>query len=165
MNLTFRKAGTEDATAINELAARIWKAHYITVITMEQIEYMLEKMYSVESLKKQMNEGHQFTLVYTDARLVGYLSIEEKEDKNYFIHKFYVEVEDHGKGVGSALFKHVLTQLPANAEAIELFVNRINYKPINFYFKNGFTIKKVIDQHIGEGFYMNDFVMIKKLKA
>jgi hypothetical protein len=36
----------------------------------------------------------------------------------------------------------------------------MNYKAINFYFKNGFTIEKVADFDIGDGYFMNDFVMI-----
>jgi hypothetical protein len=45
-----------------------------------------------------------------------------------------------------------------------LTVNRKNYKAINFYFKNGFTIKEIADFDIGNGFFMNDFIMIKKIK-
>ena len=39
-------------------------------------------------------------------------------------------------------------------------VNRMNYKAVNFYFKSGFTIEKVADFDIGDGYFMNDFVMI-----
>jgi hypothetical protein len=35
----------------------------------------------------------------------------------------------------------------------------MNYKAINFYFKNGFVIESLLDLNIGEGFQMNDFVM------
>jgi len=48
-----------------------------------------------------------------------------------------------------------------NNRPIRLQVNRKNYKAINFYFKNGFTIESVGDFDIGGGYYMNDFVMIK----
>lgn len=163
MNLKFRKASKEDVELIAQLAERIWKKHYINLITMEQIDYMLEIMYSAKSLTKQMNEGHQFTLVYDENKPVGYISLNEVDGKNYFLHKFYVEVDDQGKGIGSKLFNYVLEQMP-RAETIELFVNRENYKTINFYFKHGFVIKRIINQDIGEGFFMNDFVMIKKIK-
>ena len=163
MNLNFKKATKNDAQVINELAVRIWNKHYLSIITQEQIDFMLEEMYSVKNLLLQMDAGHEFTLVLNGDQPIGYISLENKDGKNYFLHKFYVEVEEHGKGVGTKLFDYVLKQIPG-AETIELFVNRINYKPINFYFKNGFTIKSVIDQHIGNGFYMNDFVMIKKIK-
>jgi ribosomal protein S18 acetylase RimI-like enzyme len=163
MDLKFVKATKNDVALIAHLADSIWKKHYITIITMDQINYMLDKMYSAESLTKQMSEGHEFTLVYGNEKPIGYISLNTPDGKNYFLHKFYIEVNDQAKGIGSKLFAHVLEQMP-NAETIELYVNRENYKTVNFYFKHGFIIKKTIDQDIGEGFYMNDFVMIKKIK-
>jgi len=74
-----------------------------------------------------------------------------------------VEVDDQRKGVGTELFKYVLNQMPT-AESIELTVNRQNFKAINFYFKKGFVIKEIADFDIGNGYFMNDFIMIKKLK-
>ena len=163
MNLKFKKASKEDVQLIAQLAESIWKKHYISIITMAQIDYMLEMMYSAESLTKQMNEGHQFTLVYNGDKAIGYISLNTTDGKNYFLHKFYIEVDDQGKGIGSQLFAHVLEQMP-NAETVELFVNRENFKTVNFYFKHGFVIKRIINQDIGDGFYMKDFVMIKKIK-
>lgn len=163
MDLLYKKAVKEDAVLINQLADRIWRKYYTAIITMEQIDYMLKRMYSVESLVKQMEEGQQFTLVYHQEKPVGYISISTMDSKKYFLHKFYVETEDHRKGIGSDLFNYILKQLK-NAEIIELTVNRQNYKAINFYFKNGFTIKEVADFDIGEGYFMNDFVMVKNCK-
>jgi ribosomal protein S18 acetylase RimI-like enzyme len=163
MNLKFRKASTDDVILIAQLADRIWRKHYITIITLEQIDFMLNTMYSADSLVKQMKEGHQFTLVYNGEIPIGYISLSTNDGKNYFLHKFYVEVNEQGKGFGSQLFLYVLEQM-TTAETIELCVNRENYKSVNFYFKHGFVIKKVIDQDIGIGLFMNDFVMIKKIK-
>lgn len=163
MNLEFKKATHNDIELISQLAGNIWRKHYISMITMEQIDYMLNMMYSPAALTKQMNEGHQFTLVYDGTKPVGYISLNTNDGKNYFLHKFYIEMDDQGKGIGSQLFDFVLKQMP-NAETIELFVNRENYRSINFYFKHGFVIKRVINQDIGDGFYMNDFVMVKKIK-
>lgn len=162
MDLKFKKATKADVGLIAQLADSIWRKHYITIITMEQIDYMLDLMYSASSLTKQMDEGHEFTLVYSKEKPIGYISLNTNDGKNYFLHKFYIEVEDQGRGVGSELFIHVLEQMP-NAESIELCVNRENFKTVNFYFKHGFVIKKIINQDIGGGFYMNDFVMIKMI--
>lgn len=162
MDLEFRKAEKSDVKLIAQLADSIWRKHYITIITMEQIDYMLDLMYSATSLSKQMDEGHEFTLVYSKEKPIGYISLSSSDGRNYFLHKFYIEVEDQGKGIGSELFSYVLDKLP-NAESIELCVNRENFKTINFYFKHGFVIKKIINQDIGGGFFMNDFVMIKMI--
>lgn len=161
--LTFKKAGQEDVSVIAQLADRIWKKHYITIISMEQINYMLQKMYSSESLLEQMHEGHQFTIVYNSETPIGYYSWSTKDTSDYFLHKFYIESNEQGKGIGSVLFAHLLKEIP-NASTIELCVNRMNFSAINFYFKKGFVIKKVVDQNIGEGYFMNDFVMCKDLR-
>jgi ribosomal protein S18 acetylase RimI-like enzyme len=163
MDLKFKKASQEDVLLIAQLADRIWKKHYISIISMKQIEFMLSTMYSEDSLRDQMQKGHQFELVYTNVTPIGYISITKKNDTEYFLNKFYVETSDQGKGVGSALLKHILNQIP-DALSIELTVNRQNYKAINFYFKNGFIIKNVADFDIGNGYFMNDFIMIRKLK-
>lgn len=163
MNLKFIKATSTDVTLIAQLADSIWRKHYSTIISTEQIDYMLKSMYSTESLLKQMADGHQFTLVYNSETPIGYISLSTKDNKNYFLHKFYVEVNEQGKGIGSRSFKSILEEMP-NAETVELTVNRQNHKAINFYFKNGFTIKEVADFNIGNGYFMNDFVMIKKIK-
>ncbi|MGQ0829374.1 MAG: GNAT family N-acetyltransferase [Bacteroidota bacterium] len=164
MNIIYKKAVATDIPVIAGLADRIWRKHYPDIITREQIDYMLKNMYSPANLLQQMNEGHKYTLVYTGEKPVGYSSISTKDDKNYFLHKFYVEIADQRKGIGSKLLDHVLKEL-GSAQTVELTVNRKNYKAINFYFKKGFVIKEVADFDIGNGFFMNDFVMIKKVNG
>ncbi len=161
MSLIFKNATKADIPVISQLADHIWKKHYITIITIEQIEYMLKKIYSAESIGKQMEDGQQYTLVYENLKPVGYTALSTVDDKNYFLHKFYVEVSEHRKGIGSQLFEHLL-KTNKTVETIELVVNRENYKAINFYFKKGFVIKQIINQDIGEGYFMNDFIMIRK---
>ncbi|MCW3086051.1 MAG: GCN5-related N-acetyltransferase [Bacteroidetes bacterium] len=163
MNITYKKAERSDFKIIAALAEKIWRKHYITIITMEQIDYMLDKMYSEQSLLKQVEEGNQFTLVYVDKVPAGYISVSTTDNKKYFLHKFYVDQQEQAKGVGSKFLKYIEQSLPA-LETIELTVNRKNYIAINFYFKNGFVIKDVADFDIGNNYFMNDFIMIKKIK-
>jgi len=161
MELKFKIADKYDVAIIHQLANKIWKKHYPAIISMEQIEYMLQKMYSEDSLIKQIEDGHEFTLVILDGTPIGYISLSKKEEHHYFLHKFYVDVAVHRQNVGSKLFHFILSKLSSKA-TIELTVNRQNFKAINFYFKNGFLIKEVADFDIGNGYVMNDFVMIRK---
>lgn len=161
MKIEFRKATRDDIGIIASLAERIWKKHYLPIISMEQIEYMLKNMYSVDNLSLQMDKGHVFTLVTLDQQPVGYISISTEDCKKYFLHKFYIDISEQAKGIGTQLLDQIISTLKG-FETIELTVNRANYKAINFYFKNGFIIKEVADFDIGNGFFMNDFVMVKK---
>jgi ribosomal protein S18 acetylase RimI-like enzyme len=164
MSLQFKNATEKDIPVIAKLADTIWKKHYVPIIGITQVEYMLSKIYSTESIAQQMQEQQNYTLVYDDQTPIGYISISTKDHKNYFLHKFYIEVSEQGKGIGSQLLDRILNTLKS-AETIELTVNRQNFKSINFYFKHGFIIKEVADFDIGNGFFMNDFVMIATAKS
>ncbi len=163
MNLQFKTASTTDIPEIYQLAKSIWNIHYVPIIGQEQVNYMLDKMYSEQSLQDQMNAGHEFTLVSFNGKNIGYASVSKTGEK-YLLHKIYVLTEEHTKGIGSKLLHYLLSKYQ-EGDSIELTVNRQNFKAINFYFKNGFTIHSVEDFDIGNGYFMNDFVMIKKLKS
>jgi ribosomal protein S18 acetylase RimI-like enzyme len=160
--LRYKKADLDDINIISFLAEKIWKKHYTDIITEEQIRYMLEKMYSEENLLQQMKEGQDFTMVYFEDIPAGFISISTKDKMNFFIHKFYIDLNCQGTGIGTQMLGYIFQTSLKNAHSVELTVNRKNYKSINFYFKNGFKIKEVADFDIGNGFFMNDFIMIKE---
>lgn len=160
MNLSFRKATGDDVELIHELAQKIWREHYPAIITMEQIEFMLLNRYSLKVIAGGMKSGEEYFLVYDSDVPVGYSSIEWKNGF-YYLHKFYLDVAKHRAGIGKELFDFVLSQIDS-AKTIKLQVNRTNYKAINFYFKVGFIIQSVGDFDIGGGYFMNDFVMVRK---
>ncbi len=154
-------AGTEDIPAIAKLAEIIWHQHYTSIIGTDQINYMLDMMYSYPSLTEQMTQkGHVFYLIHEDESVIGFIAVSKMENAkhSYFIHKYYLLQELAGKGTGTAAFIELLKLL--KPEELRLTVNRQNYKSINFYFKNGFKIEQVADFDIGNGYVMNDFVMV-----
>ena len=129
---------------------------------------MLKKLYSAEALKKQVQEGQKFHLVIdpetsSGQEETGFISVSTKDNKNFFLHKFYILQEKQNAGLGTNIFKQVFGEL-YKPENITLTVNRQNYKSINFYFKLGFKIEKVADFDIGNGYFMNDFVMLWQKK-
>ncbi len=161
MNIKLVKASKKDVTNIAIMARRIWQTHYIDIISIKQIDYMLQLMYSAKSLKEQVLKKNQvFYLVMDNEQMIGYISFSKEIDGSYFIHKFYIDISEQNKGIGSESFTLLLAQL-GNVKTIQLGVNRHNYKSINFYFKLGFCIKKLINTDIGNGYFMNDFVMVK----
>ncbi len=152
------KADLNDVGLIESLAHSIWHEYYPEIITVEQIDYMLGKMYNRESLTEQMTQkGDVFYLIQINHQPQGFISITHLGDKIYFLNKFYIQQSTAAKGKGTRAFKQLVSII--QPESITLTVNRQNYKSINFYFKNGFTIERVADFDIGNGFVMNDFVM------
>lgn len=159
--VTLRKAGIEDLPLIGSLARNIWEATYLDNIGQDQLEYMLKLFYAPEVLSKYLTDESGFYVIKSNERTIGYLHIETR-DKDYFIHKFYIDSSIQNRGSGSQVVKFIDENLIKNGRPIRLQVNRINYKAINFYFKNGFKIESTGDFDIGNGYFMNDFVMIKK---
>lgn len=157
--LHLRLATDADLPYIEACAHRIWRAHYTEIIGLPQIEYMLGLLYTPDSLRRQMAEGQRFYIVAEDGEARGYVAVSDKGDGNYFLHKFYLDNERRGKGLGARVFAALLDQYP-DLHTLRLTVNRQNYKSINFYFKMGFTIEHCVDISIGEGFVMDDFQMI-----
>lgn len=160
-NISYKKAEYSDCKLIYELALEIWNTHYVPIIGQKQVDYMLRTLYSEISLKKQMEGGQEFTLIFLNESAIGYFSLSRKE-KVSFLNKFYIDSNKQQQGIGTTVLNEIILK-SRGAKSIELTVNRKNFKTINFYFKNGFRIKSVEDFDIGDGYFMNDFVMEKIL--
>ena len=78
--------------------------------------------------------------------------------QRFFIQKFYLDQTLAGKGSGTEAHNELVKLLQPSL--MRLTVNRQNFKSINFYFKNGFKIESVADFDIGNGYVMDDFVMV-----
>jgi RimJ/RimL family protein N-acetyltransferase len=159
--IQLQRAGTNDVVELEQLARVIWNVHYPPIIGQEQVNYMLNLMYSAPALIKQMEEGQQFFFIAENLQHIGYVSLTNKGNGDYFLHKFYVFPDQQGKGIGKQVHDAILKYF-TDLKTITLTVNRKNYKSINFYFRVGFVIEEVKDFDIGNGYFMEDFVMIYK---
>jgi ribosomal protein S18 acetylase RimI-like enzyme len=119
---------------------------------------MLQKFYSAAALLEQVKEGQRFYLVKSQTETLGFVALSSQEDLSVFINKFYLKIGEQNKGYGEHVFDLIKEKHPHSK--LTLTVNRQNYKAINFYFKLGFKIQTVADFDIGNGYVMNDFVMV-----
>lgn len=155
---------TNDALVIHTLAKEIWKDTYKDILSKEQIDFMLNDMYSVESILDQMDKGHHFLLVVDDLEFIGFASFSETSNpKIYHIHKLYLLTKSQGKGAGRFIISHISNLiLEKGGEAVSLNVNRNNKSAINFYSKAGFEIFNSVDIPYQQ-FVLNDYIMKKSL--
>lgn len=164
---SIRKADTNDCSLINDLASRVWSHTYSTILTPEQIDYMFDMMYAPENLKKQMIEQkHQFFIISADNVPAGYLSIEQKEDDLFNFQKIYSLPEMHGSGIGRYIIEQGIAYLKSihpGSFTVELYVNRYN-PAVGFYKHMGFHEVATRDHAIGNGYYMNDFIMEQRVE-
>jgi len=159
---SIRTADISDCYLINELASQVWGHTYGHILSKEQLEYMFEMMYAPENILKQMTElGHQYFIAYANNIPSGYISIEQKDDHTFIIQKVYALPETQGTGMG----RYMIEQAIANLKSIHpepftaiLYVNREN-PAIGFYKHLGFYEQATRDHHIGNGYYMNDYIM------
>ncbi|CAM4228121.1 ribosomal protein S18 acetylase RimI-like enzyme [Paenibacillus endophyticus] len=158
----------EEIAVVAQLAAAIWREYYVSIITMEQIEYMIGKYQSISAITDQIDhQGYEYYFIHNGESVVGYLSVREEEGK-LFLSKFYISKEHRGRGYAShaSAFLEQLCK-DRNLSHIWLTVNRDNESSIAIYEKKGFQIVQEQIADIGNGFVMDDFIMgrIVKLSA
>ena len=159
-----RKAVAADIPLIRELTFRVWPQTYATILTQEQIDYMLEMMYSESSLHRQITtDGCQFIIVYENGNPVGFASYSEEEPARWKLNKIYILQNQQGKGTGTYVINHIIEEIK-NQNAVSLFlqVNQHNSAKA-FYERLGFNEVDFINLDIGNGFFMNDYIMEKKI--
>lgn len=163
---TIHMATEDELVMVEQLARQIWPVAYGKILSGEQIAYMLQLIYSQAALRRQLQEEkQQFILAQWEGEVVGYASWSPVQEPGvYKLHKLYVLPSCQGKGIGIQMIRFIIDHLPPAATSLRLNVNR--YNPArHFYEKHGFTIIAEEDIPIGEGYFMNDFVMEKKLKV
>ena len=150
-----------DIPALIQLAQRTWRTHYASIISAEQIEYMLGVQFAEGELLNQIQaQTPAYTVAERSGELIGFITRRQKPP-GWFIDKFYVATEAQGLGVGTALLRHISADLAPGSE-LRLHVNRGNRRAIDFYRRRGFDIEASIDLPYGP-FTLNDYVMRKRL--
>ncbi len=122
---------------------------------------MLDKFYSPGELKKQMEElTHRFIICYSDGQPVAFASWSEVAPHIFKLHKIYILPGCQGNGIGKCMIKHIVEDTRTmNAKELRLNVNRYNYSAMTFYEKTGFKLLFEEDIDIGNGYFMNDYVL------
>lgn len=162
-----RKATGADAALINRMAQEVFPATYSSILSPEQLEYMMHWMYSPANILDQMARGHRYLLAFEgrDAVPAGYVSFNREETHLYHLQKIYVLPSFQGRGLGRTLFDTVVSAIRDEHPepfTLELNVNR-NNPSVNFYLHLGMHIARSGDFPIGNGFFMKDYIMAKDL--
>jgi GNAT superfamily N-acetyltransferase len=164
--IVIRKATEKDFGVIREIAHRTWPKTFGSILSKEQIDYMLAMMYSTDALMEQTtHKNHVFFLAHEENECVGYASyqIDYHGLPKTKVHKIYILPEVQGKGVGRLLLEAIEKVAHENGNtAISLNVNRDN-PSVKFYEKVGFVKKGEENISIGNGFLMEDFIMEKDI--
>ncbi|MBD2568937.1 GNAT family N-acetyltransferase [Anabaena lutea] len=153
-----------DLEKLRNISREIWYSHYFSILSHEQIEYMLTKMYGTGVIENEIyNQGIFYDKVLHNFELVGYLSYgsETIDNANYLkLHKCYLLPSLHGFGYGQIMLSHVYQKAKEmNSKQIILNVNKRNQKGIKSYSRFGFRIIDSQVKDFGNGFVMDDYIM------
>lgn len=164
--LTIRQAAETDCALIRRLAGEVFPATYRDILTPAQSDYMMEWMYSVASLREQFRRGHVWFIASSDGEPCGYVSVERQGEVLFHLQKIYVLPRFQGIGAGEFLFNQAVAYIRSVHPGpcrMELNVNRHN-RALHFYERMGMRKLREGDFPIGDGYYMNDFIMGLEIK-
>lgn len=166
-NLIFEQLNTPDALQIvRDIAADIWPKTFSNILSREQIVYMMEMMYAPAVMEKELADGYRFEIIRVDDIPAGYMvwSAYPAHPGTAKLHKLYLLQEYHRQGIGSAMLTHVAARAEAAGfSRLRLNVNKNNEAAKRSYLRNGFSTVESVKIDIGNGFFMDDFVMEKAL--
>ncbi len=160
--MEIRFANLSDAEIISKLANEVWPLTYKDILSAEQIQFMLEKSYTINSIEKQMKEAHIFFILELEKITKGFASVTLEVEDIYKLQKLYIHQSLHKKGAGTLLLSFVENYCKIKgAQQLLLNVNR-NNKAKLFYEKMDYRIIHTVDIPYHH-FVLNDYIMSKRL--
>jgi diamine N-acetyltransferase len=164
-SIEVRMIAKDELLQVRELALMIFPFTYQDIVEAVQIEYMMDLFYTPEALISQWEAGQTFLIIYLDDKAAGYASYTRfNEAGDFKLNKIYLDSRLQGKGLGRFLLNDVVSRVKAaGGISLQLNVNRHN-KAVGFYQTMGFSKKKEELLDIGNGYFMDDYVMELILK-
>ena len=167
MDITFEELTTPESLArVRAITNVIWAETFADILSPEQIRYMMEMMYSVPVMEKELFSGVFFDLCLVDGEDAGYTSFSACPDEpgTAKLHKVYLLERFHGQGIGQKMLAHACARCREKGfSRVILAVNKRNVKAQKAYVRAGFAVRESVCKDIGEGFVMDDYIMGKTL--
>lgn len=156
------KAEKTDAATIHHLVHQIYYPTYKDILSQEQIDFMLEKSYTVKALEESMCIDQDFYLLQKGAEFFGFMALKDSSKEVLRIEKLYLLPMSQGQGCGKFLIDFaVQIGKSLSKKYLELNVNRGN-SAYFFYLKQGFKVTQEIDIPYYD-YILDDYVMQKEI--
>lgn len=158
----------KDPERIAELAIfaeDIYREYFSTIHTPEKVDYMVNHLLSLETLTTAIaDEGYEYYFV--DGELpdggfehVGFLAV-RPDDGFLYLSKLYLAKDSRGKGLGRVEFEFVKSRArDLGLPRIRLTCARDNAASVDRYEHMGFKRIACVNNDVGGGFEMNDYLM------
>ena len=156
----------QDFDTVARLADTIWRGHYGTMISMAQIDYMLDGRYTAGNLGRYIgSEACWMRVLRVDGVPAGYCSWSLGADPDEVkLEQLYLLAEHKGKGLGGLMMRTVEDACRAlGRPVLYLTVNKGNLDSIAIYRRSGFVVREEAVFDIGNGYVMDGYVMAKRV--
>lgn len=166
-DVELKAVDSKDVDSLQNDARQIWQQCYAEILNPEQIEYMLDWMYSPETIRREIDhENIIYSIIMHGNTRIGFCSWGPygKVAGQAKLHKLYLFPDFQGKGLGSASLRQICDAISRQGyTSVRLNVNKSNTAAIKAYERNGFKKADSIVADIGNGYVMDDYIMIKDL--
>lgn len=154
-----------DLETIRSIAQIIWPETFESILTRDQISYMMEMMYAPNVLTKELHDGHVFYILCDGEIPIGYIQISAYPPKGTAkLHKVYLLSNYHHQGLGQLMLNYAVEcAKELGFQRIILNVNKNNSRAISAYKRNGFRQIDSVVNDIGSGFVMDDYIFARTL--
>lgn len=150
----------EQIVALAKCAKEIWNEYFISLLTQEQIDYMVNKFQSYPALSKAIHEdGYTYFLACEHGEIIGFCGV-QPQDHRLFLSKLYLKKHKRGCGIASLLLEQaIFFAQQRDCEEIYLTCNKYNTHSLQVYRHKGFSIADEAVTDIGHGFVMDDYIL------
>ena len=145
---------------VAKLADEIWHECFTDIISLGQINYMVEKFQSLDAMTNQVEtQKYIYLAVYDDEELCGYIAVKPEDDERFFLSKLYLRKDKRGKKIATLMMNRVFEEAKKyGKKSVYLTVNKNNSHAIEVYKKLGYEIIDSVVTDIGSGYVMDDYI-------
>lgn len=160
--IQLKKTDKEGIQNMSRMAAAIVREHFDPIIGKAQNDYMLSMFQTPQAIQDQLLHGYQYYFIKKDSHDIGFLAFYPGNTAMY-LSKFYLYKEYRKHGCAHTMMDFVIQKTrEAQLSSIELNCNKYN-DAIPVYEALGFQIIRSEKNDIGNGFFMDDYVLALKV--
>lgn len=150
----------EQLAQLARLANEIWHEYFSSLLSPEQIDYMVQMYQSLDALTRAVRQqGYTYFLGYEGDELVGYCGVKPDGDR-LFLSKLYLRSDMRGKHLSTLLLDRAVELARAQGmHAVYLTCNKYNAHSLDVYHAKGFRDIDAVVTDIGNGFVMDDYIL------
>lgn len=157
----------EEIDTLTSIAKTVWHETFDSLLGEDQTNYMIDKFQSDHAVKDQMaHQNYRYVLAKVNGKYAGFVGYAPRYqgEEEMYLSKVYILSECRHQGVVRRLFDLVEEETKKEGiSKIRLTVNKYNTHAYKVYEHYGYENVESVKTDIGSGYYMDDYVMVKRV--